>query len=127
MFTSDNGGVVDRKNENVIRALDAGLAINGPKRSPVVPGMPTFKELGYPDMDVGSWSALFAPSAIPAPMLATLRKAFAEAAMDPEWKTRMDRAQLEPFDGTLDQFMAQVHKEVADIEADYKRLNLPKL
>ncbi len=104
-----------------------GLAINGPKRSPVVPGMPTFKELGYPDMDVGSWSALFAPSAIPAPMLATLRKAFAEAAMDPEWKTRMDRAQLEPFDGTLDQFMAQVHKEVADIEADYKRLNLPKL
>ena len=32
VFTSDNGGVVDRKNENVIRALDAGLAINGPLR-----------------------------------------------------------------------------------------------
>ena len=32
VFTSDNGGIVDRKSENVIRALDAGLAINGPLR-----------------------------------------------------------------------------------------------
>jgi arylsulfatase A-like enzyme len=32
VFTSDNGGIVDRKSEHVVRALDAGLAINGPLR-----------------------------------------------------------------------------------------------
>ena len=103
-----------------------GLAINGEKRTAILPNLPTFKELGYPDMDVGSWSALFAPSAIPAPMLATLRKAFADSAMEPEWKSRMEKTQLDPFEGTLDQFMVQLHKEVADIEAEYKRLNLPR-
>ncbi|MBM3854413.1 MAG: arylsulfatase [Verrucomicrobia bacterium] len=32
LFTSDNGGVVNRGNPNASRALDAGLAINGPLR-----------------------------------------------------------------------------------------------
>jgi arylsulfatase A len=30
IFTSDNGGVVNRGNPNVVAAMDAGLAINGP-------------------------------------------------------------------------------------------------
>jgi arylsulfatase A len=32
IFTSDNGGVVNRNNEEVAKAMDAGLAINGPLR-----------------------------------------------------------------------------------------------
>ncbi|HEY6170486.1 MAG TPA: arylsulfatase [Verrucomicrobiae bacterium] len=32
IFTSDNGGVVNRNNEHAAKAMDAGLAINGPLR-----------------------------------------------------------------------------------------------
>lgn len=104
-----------------------GLAINGDRRTAILPNMPTFKELGYPDMQVGSWSAIFAPSAIPAPMLATLRKAYAATASEAEWKARMEKVQLDPFEGTLDQFMEQIRQDARDIEEDYRRLNLPKI
>lgn len=57
VFTSDNGGIVDRKNENVIRALDAGLAINGPLRG----GKHTEYEGGFREPFLVRW-----PKRVPA-------------------------------------------------------------
>jgi len=34
-------------------------------RSPLAPNVPTFKELGYPDLNLYVWAALFAPAGTP--------------------------------------------------------------
>ncbi|MGH8700212.1 MAG: Bug family tripartite tricarboxylate transporter substrate binding protein [Burkholderiales bacterium] len=41
------------------------LAIGGPKRSPLVPDVPTFTELGYPEVETHAWFGLFVPAGTP--------------------------------------------------------------
>lgn len=103
-----------------------GLAVTAPKRVKILPDVPTFKELGFPSMDASSWQAWFAPATIPKPMLDKLREGFVKASKTDEWQTRMDRNELDEFDGTPDQFMARLKKEQAQLAADYKRLKLPQ-
>src|SRR5436190_6657606 len=38
------------------------LAIGGPKRSPLLPEVPTFAELGYPEVETHAWFGLFLPA-----------------------------------------------------------------
>jgi tripartite-type tricarboxylate transporter receptor subunit TctC len=41
------------------------LAIGGPKRSPLLPEVPTFAELGYPEVETHAWFGLFLPARSP--------------------------------------------------------------
>ena len=53
------------------------LAVADARRSPRLPDVPTFRELGYPDLDMRIWTGLFAPrgtsSAVVVKLSATLR------------------------------------------------------
>jgi tripartite-type tricarboxylate transporter receptor subunit TctC len=60
------------------------LANWGAQRIASFPDLPTFKELGYKDVEFYIWAGLFAQSALPAPIMARLRTAMAEAAKAPE-------------------------------------------
>jgi tripartite-type tricarboxylate transporter receptor subunit TctC len=69
-------------------ALAAGwttpLAVTGPKRLAEMPNVPTVAEQGYPDLDVYSWFAAFAPAGTPTPVVERLSAAIAEAMDDPK-------------------------------------------
>jgi tripartite-type tricarboxylate transporter receptor subunit TctC len=58
-------------------AIDAGVvkafAVTGEKRSPALPDVPTFREAGLADFDVGSWTALLAPKDTPPDIVALLK------------------------------------------------------
>jgi tripartite-type tricarboxylate transporter receptor subunit TctC len=41
------------------------LAIGGPQRSPLFPQVPTFAELGYPEVETHAWFGLFLPAGSP--------------------------------------------------------------
>jgi tripartite-type tricarboxylate transporter receptor subunit TctC len=41
------------------------LAIGGAKRSPLLPDVPTFAELGYPEVETHAWFGLFVPAGSP--------------------------------------------------------------
>jgi tripartite-type tricarboxylate transporter receptor subunit TctC len=41
------------------------LAIGGPKRSPLLPEVPTFAELGYPEVETHAWFGFFLPARSP--------------------------------------------------------------
>jgi len=45
------------------------LAVTGATRSPDLPDIPTFAEIGYPDLRVTSWTGLLAPARTPQPVL----------------------------------------------------------
>src|SRR5687767_8559118 len=68
------------------------LASWSTERLPLLPEIPTFKELGY-DAEFYIWSGVFAPAATPAPVLDRLRIAVREAATGAEFKGAMEKVQ----------------------------------
>src|SRR5688572_11880626 len=68
------------------------LASWSSERLPLMPEVPTFKELGY-DAEFYIWSGVFAPAAIPTPVLDRLRAAVREAANSAEFKGAMEKVQ----------------------------------
>jgi tripartite-type tricarboxylate transporter receptor subunit TctC len=63
-----------------LRALGASSA----KRSAAAPDVPTLVEQGVADFDLVAWFMMYAPAATPAPVLARLRDAAAQAMASPE-------------------------------------------
>lgn len=66
-----------------------GIAVTGPRRLPEAPDVPTFAELGWPAADAGIWQGLLAPARTPAPIVARLHRAFAEALDVPATRQRL--------------------------------------
>ncbi|HVO05745.1 MAG TPA: tripartite tricarboxylate transporter substrate-binding protein [Burkholderiaceae bacterium] len=80
--------------------VDAGkarlLAVAGDKRDAAMPDVPTFRELGYPDLVAQPWYALFAPAGTPAAVVERLSKAAIAAVQDPATHKRLVDMNLEP-------------------------------
>jgi tripartite-type tricarboxylate transporter receptor subunit TctC len=66
------------------------LATWSDKRLDMLPDLPTFKELGY-DAEFYIWSGVFAPAAMPAPILMKLREAVKTAASSSEFHSAMEK------------------------------------
>lgn len=58
------------------------LATSGRKRSPYLPDVPTFTELGYPDVTSEEWFGFFAPAKTPAATITTANAAITAALKD---------------------------------------------
>ena len=61
----------------------------GAERHPVYREIPTFKELGYQDVEYYIWAGLLAPRGTPEPAMKTLREAARKAVEDAEFKKAM--------------------------------------
>ena len=61
----------------------------GAERHPVYRDVPTFKELGYKDVEYYIWAGMLAPRATPEAVVKTLRDAARKAVEDPEFKKTM--------------------------------------
>ncbi|KDB58557.1 Bug family tripartite tricarboxylate transporter substrate binding protein [Bordetella bronchiseptica] len=79
------GGIVDSNVEALTSALpnvQAGqyraLAVLSAERQPLMPDVPTFRELGYPSIVGETWYAVFAPAGTPAPVVEKLNAALRE-------------------------------------------------
>lgn len=68
------------------------LATTSSARSPVLPDVPTFAELGLPKIDFSAWFALFAPHGTPAAVLDQLNRQTVAALQDPATKAKLQEA-----------------------------------
>ncbi len=59
------------------------IAITAPERSPALPNVPTFAELGIQGMEVAGWQALTAPKGLPADVKKKLHEMAVGAMKDP--------------------------------------------
>ena len=72
---------------------DAGkikvLAVSGSRRSAALPGVPTFAEAGYADMDMVGWVGAFVSKGTPEADLNRLNNALRQALLNPQVRERI--------------------------------------
>jgi tripartite-type tricarboxylate transporter receptor subunit TctC len=72
------------------------LAVTGDARSSALPDVPTFKEAGFKDADLGSWTVLFVPKGTPADVVALLRSETLAAIGDTKVREIFSALGVEP-------------------------------
>jgi tripartite-type tricarboxylate transporter receptor subunit TctC len=65
------------------------LAVTTKERSPLLPDLPTVDESGVPGYDKSAWFGLFAPAAVPEPIVSRMYQAVAKVLKDPEIVKRL--------------------------------------
>ena len=65
------------------------LAVTTKQRSPLLPQLPTIDEAGVPGYDKAAWFGLFAPAAVPGPIIDRMYQAVAKVLTDPEIVKRL--------------------------------------
>lgn len=89
------------------------LFVNTPERSPLLPDVPTFAEVGLPDYKAYSWYGLFGPAATPRPVVERLAAAVDRALTDPAIGNRLDEMGTPAMLGyTPDRFAQYVRDEI---------------
>ena len=114
------GGQVDASFQNVnsvVQYINAGkmraLAVTSPKRSPVLPDVPTLAEAGVKNVEVASWQAIVAPKGLPPEILKQSNEAFVQALNNPKVRDQFTSIGFEMVANTPEQFKAFQQKEYA--------------
>jgi len=82
------------------------LAINGPRRSDLLPDVPTTAEFGYPTIVSENWFGLLAPAHTPPAIVARINRAFVAALADPGVKAELGRSGVLAVGEPVDDFRA---------------------
>lgn len=73
------------------------LAVASPKRHPALAQTPTLSELGYGDVDLSNWFAVFAPAGTPPAVVRKLNAAFVKVGTTPEMKAKFSQLGFDAF------------------------------
>jgi tripartite-type tricarboxylate transporter receptor subunit TctC len=89
------------------------LAAASTGRNRLLPDVPTFAELGYPQVNVSLWYGLLAPAGTPRSAIARLNGAVGKVLDSPEVVERLHAQGAEPMRGTPEAFAAFMREESA--------------
>jgi tripartite-type tricarboxylate transporter receptor subunit TctC len=87
------------------------LAVAAAERSDVLPDVPTFAELGYPDVVADNWSGVLAPAGTPAPVIARLNAAFNRVIGDAEVRRKLAESGVSVLGGSPADLTALMRRE----------------
>ena len=87
------------------------LGIAAARRSPLLPDVPTFTELGLSDTEAAVWVAMLAPKGTPASVIARLNETLNRALADPGVRQRLDTIGAEPTPGTPERLATLMRSE----------------
>ena len=100
------------------------MAVAGPKRSALLPDVPTLKEAGVDGVDVQQWYGIFAPAKTPKPIIEKLNKALNQVLADKEIEKRIEEHGADVESGTPEQLGALVKSELAKWKSVVQRAKL---
>ena len=113
---------------SVLPQVQAGklnaLAVASPKRSALLPNVPTFEEAGVKGYSADAWYGLLAPANTPPATLATLRRVATEFAQAPATAEKFRLLGMEAQSVCGDNFNAQLAREVKSYAARARALDL---
>ena len=88
------------------------LAISTPKRSGLLPEVPTAAEAGVPGYDAQSWFGLVAPAGTPREVVQRLHAEVTRVLAVAEVRARIQGIGMEPVGDTPEQFSAHIRSEI---------------
>jgi tripartite-type tricarboxylate transporter receptor subunit TctC len=100
------------------------LAIAGPKRSPLMPEVPTLKEAGVDGVDVQQWYGFFAPAKTPKAIVEQLNKALNQVLNDKDIIKRIEDHGADVETSTPAEFGALVKSELVKWKAVVQKAKL---
>jgi tripartite-type tricarboxylate transporter receptor subunit TctC len=100
------------------------LAVAGPKRSALLPDVPTLKEAGVDGVDVQQWYGFFAPAKTPKAIVDQLNKALNQVLADKEIVKRLEEHGADVETSTPEQLGALVKSERAKWKGVVQRAKL---
>lgn len=89
------------------------LAVTTPKRSPLLPEVPTVVESGLPGFDFATWWGLMAPAGTPRPIIDRLNAELGTSLQRPDVRERILGVGAEPAHTTPEAFGALIRSEIA--------------
>ena len=110
--------------ENVRAGKLKALAMAWSKRSPLLPEVPTFAELGLPAVISSSWFGLAAPVETPADVIGRLAAAMPQVFASPGYQARLEKLGLEQFALNPEQSAAFIKAEFDKWAAVAKSANI---
>ena len=125
------GGVVDSNVEaltNAVPNVKAGqyraLAVLSAERQALMPDVPTFRELGYPDIVGETWYGVFAPAGTPQPVVDKLNAALRKITSSPAFVDGMRKIGNEAKSGSPADLLATTQEQSKVWGGLIKRLNI---
>ena len=95
--------------------IDSGklkvLAVTSEKRSPLLPAVPTFSELGYPDLEIYIWAALLVPAGTPDALVAKLNADITRAMRSDDVVEKFRAMDFTPLPTTPAEFTTYMKKD----------------
>ncbi len=88
------------------------LAVLSPRRSELMPDVPTMQEAGVEGVEVPVWYAILAPAATPREIVRTLNEATVRAARSPELKQKLVEQGTEPVGNSSEEFAKMLKEEI---------------
>jgi tripartite-type tricarboxylate transporter receptor subunit TctC len=88
------------------------VATSGTMRSPLLPDVPTFKELGYP-IEGNGWTAIYAPGGTPKPIVDRLNRALLDVLKQPEVRQKLTNLGFEVTATSPDELAAIMRADTA--------------
>jgi tripartite-type tricarboxylate transporter receptor subunit TctC len=87
------------------------LAVTSPQRSPLFPQVGTFREQGYPDLEIHIWSGLAVPAQTPDAIVNRLHAEFEKALVSPEVREKFRAFDFEALPLSPDEFTRFVQRD----------------
>lgn len=88
------------------------IGVTGPKRSPLLPNVPTLQESGASGYNFETWFMVFAPANTPKPVIDKLNASLNKAISSPELKDKLVRDGFDPIPSTPAQAQARLAQEL---------------
>jgi tripartite-type tricarboxylate transporter receptor subunit TctC len=104
---------IAQQTQNVAAGKVRALAVTGPKRSPLLPEVPTAQEAGLKDFDVTIWFGVLAPAGTPAPVIERLNREIMAVMSTEDMKKRMQADGAEAKPTSAAEFAALIRHDIA--------------
>lgn len=104
---------IAQQTQNIAAGKVRAIAVTGPKRSPLLPDVPTAQEAGLKDFDVTIWFGVLAPAGTPAPVIDKLSREIAAVMSTDEMKKRMQADGAEARPTSPAEFAALIRSDLA--------------
>jgi tripartite-type tricarboxylate transporter receptor subunit TctC len=92
----------------------SALAVSGPKRTSLMPNLPTVEEAGYPGSNYNFWVGTLVSAKVPRPIVERLHKEINAAVQSPEISDRIRKLGADPLIMSIAEFDGMIQRELKE-------------